>query len=324
MNIIQKLKKSCLIGRSGSGFLTGAKWEIVKKQKSDKKYIICNASEGELSVFKDEYLLRNYPEEVINGIKIALKTFPESEAYIYLRKDLYDKLGIKLKKIINKEKIKLFRETGGYLCGEETTLISSMEGCRDEPKIKPPYPPTHGLWGKPTLVNNVETFYYVSKIANNEYKKTRFVCISKNNKKLGIFEVSVNSSVKKILQETKTLPKNKFFVQVGGGACGEIMPGKNLNKPMCGIGSIVIYDDNMDVRKLMKKWINFYIKENCGKCAPCREGVYRIKEVLDSNKKIDWKLVKDILETMQLTSFCGLGTSMPTSFLSLMKLKCLK
>ncbi|MCD4706100.1 hypothetical protein K8R61_03400, partial [bacterium] len=239
---------------------------------------------------------------------------------IYLRKDLYLKFGAKLKKIIKKEKIKLFKETGGYLCGEETTLIASMEKKRREPKIKPPYPLQKGLNGRPTLINNVATFYYISKIEKQEYKKTRFYCLSGEIKNKGVFELPIDWSIKKILQKTKNYPKYDFFVQAGGGACGKIVFGKNLNKSVCGSGAIIVYNAKQDLTELMKKWINFYINENCGKCVPCREGIYRIREILNS-KKIDWKLLKDILEVMQETSFCGLGTSAPTAFLSLMEYK---
>jgi len=322
MDIVEKLKKSELIGRSGSGFSTGAKWEIIRNQKVDKIYIICNASEGELEVFKDEYLLKKYPKQIIDGIRVALETFPKSEAYIYLRKDLYKNLGKKLKQIIGRDKIKLFREPGGYLCGEETTLIETIERQRAEPKVKPPYPTVEGLWGKPTLVNNVETFYYINEINKNKYKKTRLICISGDIKKDNVYEVPVNWSVSKILKNTKNYPKNKFFVQVGGGACGDVRFSRELDKPMCGVGSIVIFDDEKtDPIELMRRWIKFYINENCGKCVPCREGVYRINEMLKEPEKIDWVLMRDILEVMQETSFCGLGISMPTGFLDLIEHK---
>lgn len=325
MDIIDKLKKSKIVGRSGSGFSVGAKWDIIKSQKANKKYIICNASEGELNVFKDEYLLRNKPWEVIGGIKIALETFPKSEAYIYLRKDLYKDLGKKLRKIIGKDKIKLFREPGGYLCGEETTLIETIEGSRAEPRLKPPYPPQKGLWGCPTLVNNTETFYYVNKVNKGEYKNTRLICISGDTGKKGVFEMPVNWSVRKILKETDNYPKNKFFVQVGGGACGKIRAGKDLDKGMCGIGSIVVFNDKKtDSIKLMKKWAEFYKKENCGKCVPCREGFYRINEILRDPKNINWEIFREILEVMQKTSFCGLGVSAPTGFLDLMEYRKIK
>ena len=324
---IQKLKKSNLLGRGGANFPTSVKWEIVKKIKSDQKYIIANASEGEPGVFKDKYLLENFPEEVIAGIKIALEAIDHSQAFLYLRKDLYNKLGGKLRKVIKNSKtdIKLVEEPGGYLCGEETTLIESMERKRWEPRMKPPYPPQKGLYGKPTLVNNIETFYYVSKIIKNEYQNTRFFCVSGAVKK-NIYELPIDWSVKKILEHSRLPLEKNFFVQVGGGACGEIRAGRDLNKPICGAGSIVVCPTDTDPVKLMKKWINFYIHQNCGKCAPCREGVYRIREILSRPKisKTDWALMKEILQTMSQTSFCGLGLSMPTGFLSLIKYKGIK
>lgn len=336
MDIIAKLKNSNITGRSGSGFSTGAKWSAVARAMAGNKslpkdavkasaYIICNASEGELGVFKDEYLLRNKPVDVIKGIRLALEIFPNSEAYIYLRKDLYKDLSGKLKKIIGKSKIKLFREPGGYLCGEETTLIETIEKKRAEPRIKPPYPPQKGLWGRPTLVNNTETFYYINKISQGEYKNTRLVCLSGDIKKKEVKEVPLNWSVRKILKETGNYPANKFFVQVGGGACGQIRAGKDLDKPMCGIGSIVVFDDKKtDTIGLMKKWTNFYLKENCGKCVPCREGFYRINEILKEPETINWASFREILEVMQKTSFCGLGLSAPTGFLGLMEYRKIK
>ena len=322
-NIFEKLKQAELLGRGGANFPTWLKWKAVKDAKADKKYIICNGSEGEPSVFKDEHLLKNYPEEVVNGVKIALENIDSSSAYIYLRKDLYRKFKKRLKKVIGELPIELFREPGGYLCGEETALIESMEGNRPEPRIKPPYPPQSGFKNQPTLINNVETFYYASKIAKGEYNKTRFYCVSGKVKNKGVYELPASSTVKEILIKTKNFSLNKFFVQVGGGVCGEILTGKGLENFVCGAGTIIVYNHRTDEIKLMKKWINFYINENCGKCAPCREGIYRVKEILRS-KNIDWDLMKEILENMQKTSFCGLGTSMPTAFLSLMEYKRMK
>lgn len=319
-DIFKKLEQAELLGRGGANFPVWLKWKAIRDIESDKKYIICNGSEGEPGVFKDEYLLKNYPEEIVNGVKIALENIGDSFAYIYLRKDLYRKFKKKLRKIIGESPIELFREPGGYLCGEETTLIESMEGNRHEPRIKPPYPPQLGFKNQPTLVNNVETFYYASKIAKSEYNKTRFYCISGEVKNSGIYELPVNWTIKKILNRTKNLPLNKFFVQVGGDACGKILSKEDLEKFVCGAGAIIVYNNKTDAIKLMKKWIGFYMNENCGKCVPCREGIYRVKEMLNS-ENIDWDLMKDILKTMQKTSFCGLGASMPAAFLSLMKYK---
>ena len=264
--IINKIKKSRLVGMGGAGFPTGLKWEIVKNAKANQKYIICNASEGEPDVFKDGYLLENYPQEVIEGIKIALSVFENSFAYIYLRKDYYQRFKNKLEKLIKGLPIVLFKETGGYLCGEETTLIESIEGQREEPRIRPPFPCRKGLFNCPTLINNAETFYYVAKVIENKYEQTRFYCLSGDLKKPGIYEMPLSFTIKKILEETGNFPEFDFFVQAGGGASGEILTSRELGRPVNGSGAIIVY--NLKKTKpilLMKKWINFYFEQNCGK-----------------------------------------------------------
>ena len=162
MKIISEIKRHNLLGRSGAAFPTALKWELVSKAKAKEKYIICNGSEGDPGAFKDGFILENYPQEVIAGIKIALEAIDNSSAYLYLRKDYYKKFD---KKLIKGLDIKLFKKTGGYLAGEETSVCAAIEGERPEPRIKPPFPSESGLWGCPTLINNVETFYCVAKIA---------------------------------------------------------------------------------------------------------------------------------------------------------------
>jgi len=316
-NIIKKLKQAGLTGKGGADFPTGLKWEMVKKARAGKKYIICNASEGEPDVFKDGFILENYPEKVILGIEIALKTINNSSAYIYLRQDYFQKFKNKLNKLIGELPIILFKETGGYLCGEETTLLESIEGKRKEPRVKPPYPPQAGLWGKPTLINNVETFYHVAQIAKNNYQKTRFYSLSGGIKKPGVYELPEKWTIAQILKETNNWPKNKFFVQAGGGATGKILTAKGLNQPVGGTGAIIVYSlQKTNPIHLMKKWAKFFLEENCGKCVPCREGVYRINELL-KEKKLDKKLLKDLLFVLEKTSFCPLGKSIATPFLGL-------
>lgn len=319
MNIIEKIKESGLTGRGGAGFPTGQKWESVKNASGDKKYVIVNASEGEPGVMKDGFILENYPEQVIEGVKIALETFANSEAYIYLRKDYYDKFKSKLVELTKDLPITLFKEPGGYLCGEESTLIESIEGNRFEPRIKPPFPTESGLYGCPTLVNNLETFYYVSKIAKDEYKGDRFYSITGDISNPGVFEFPENYSIDKILQETKNFPEKPFFVQVGGGASGIVKTHKELDEKASGAGLIIVYDkEKTNPDDLMKKWIDFYFNENCGKCVPCREGVYRIKEMLDGGN-IDEEKLKDILFALKESSFCPLGKSVTAPFETLMR-----
>ena len=317
MNIINKIEKANLSGRSGSAFPTALKWQMVKKEKAEKKYIICNGSEGEPNISKDGFILEKYPEEVIKGIKIALKTIDKSSAYLYLRKDYLQKFSRNLKKLIGNSKITLFKKPGGYLAGEETSICEAIEGKKPEPRTKPPFPTQVGLWGCPTLVNNLETFYYVAKIAENQYKGTRFYSISGNVKKEGVFELPENWPVKKILKETGNWPDFDFFVQIGGGASGQIMLPSELNQPAQGIGGIIVYDRRKtDFISLMKKWAEFFHKENCDKCLPCREGVFRIAEMLKKGK-IDKELLNDLLFVLDETSLCALGKNVARPFKSL-------
>jgi NADH:ubiquinone oxidoreductase subunit F (NADH-binding) len=324
MNIIEKIKESGLTGRGGAGFPTGAKWEAVKNAPGEKKYIIVNGSEGEPGVLKDGFILENYPEELVDGVKVALNTFPNSEAYIYLRKDYYDKYKAKLVEMTKDFPIILTREPGGYLCGEETTLIESIEGNRFEPRIRPPFPTEKGLFGYPTLINNLETFYWISKIVKDEYHKNRFYSLTGDISNPGVFEFSEDWSIEKILKETDNFPEKEFFVQVGGGAVGMIKSQtvkthEELHETVGGAGSIIVYDkEKTDLKKLMKKWIDFYFGENCGKCTPCREGVYRIKEMLDGDN-FEKEKIMDILFVLEETSFCPLGKGVAFPFKSLLK-----
>lgn len=318
-DIISKLKQSQLLGRSGSGFPTGLKWEIVKKAKAKKKYIICNGAEGEPGVFKDHFILKNYLEEVINGVKIALETIDNSAVFIYLRKDYFDKFENQLKEMIKDYPILLFKKKGGYLAGEETSICEIIEGRAGEPRIKPPQISNVGLFGSPTLINNVETFYYVSKIAKGEYDKTRFYTISGKVKNSGVFQLPINWSIKKILEKTNNYPKFKFFVKTGGKMTGEILLSKELNGQAKGAGAIVVYRATTKPSKLMKELSEFFMNENCDKCVPCREGMYRINEMFKKNK-VDEKLLDDIIFVLKKTSLCSLGRGAAFSFESIKKL----
>lgn len=312
--LIEQLKQSGLLGRSGSNFPVWKKWEAVKQATSAKKFVICNASEGEPEVFKDAFILENYLSEVIDGIKIAINEVGASTAYIYLNKNFYLKYKNKLFGLIENSPIELFEKPNGYLAGEETAILSAIEGRRVEPRIKPPYPTEKGLWGKPTLINNVETFYWVSKIAKVEYQNKRFYCVSGDpsagsgqvpNK--GVFELPESYSIEQILKETKNYPNFPFFLQVGGGVIGEILLDSELDKPIKGLASIIIFDkEKTNPMDLMKKWAEFLIQENCDQCAPCREGLYRIKESLQQ-PELNKKRLQEIFAVLEKTSLCPFG-----------------
>lgn len=318
-DIIKELKKYNLLGRSGSGFPTALKWELVKNSRADKKYIICNGSEGEPNNFKDEFILKNYPEIVVQGIKTALKTIDNSSAFIYLRKDYYKKFSNKLEKSIKDLPIELFKKRGNYLGGEETVICEVIEGKKPEPRIKPPFPSEKGLWGYPTLMNNVETFYCVGKISQGKYKKTRFYTLTGDIKNKGVYELPENYTINQILKKTNNYPNFDFFVQSGGGAMGEILLEKELNKEVEGIGCIVVFDaKKTDPFNLMKEWTSFFLAENCDKCTPCREGIYRIDEII-KKKKLDTQALNDIFLVLEKTSLCPLGKNASRPFKTLIK-----
>lgn len=318
MDIISQIKQSKLTGRGGAGFPTGVKWEIFKKAKAKKKYIICNASEGEPGILKDGHILEHYPEIVIKGIEIALKTFKNSSAYIYLRPDYYDRFQKRLKSLSKGLNISLFKKPrGGYLAGEETVVIANLENQeRLEPADRPPFPCTKGLFGMPTLINNTETFYSIAKISQGEYLKQRFYSISGIVKNPGVYLLKENYSIEKVLKETNNYPNFDFVVQVGGGASGEILLPKELKKPATGLAGLIVFKRQSDWMKIMKQWADFFHHANCDKCTPCREGSYRLREMLIKGK-INQKDFEDIISVLEQSSFCALGPGLAKPFESL-------
>jgi len=304
--IIKKLEKAQLCGRGGAGFLTSKKWQIFKEAQSDKKYIICNAAEGDPQLSKDGYILNSYLKDVVLGIKIALREFPGSIAYIYLRKDYFEKFHKELDSLIGKKPIRLFKKTGQYLAGEETALLESIEKRKAEPRKKPPYPCSQGLFNQPTLINNVETFYFISQIAKDRYKNEQFYCLSGNIKNKGVFKLKEGLTIKQVLEKTKNLPQKDFFVQAGG-TLGEFLLPDELDQKIRGLASIVVYSKKKNnPLSLAKKIIQFAMYQNCDKCTPCREGVYRLFE--EFNKKEQEKeILDDIFFVLEQTTLCPLG-----------------
>ncbi len=311
MNIIQKLKKANLIGRGGASFPVWKKWEAVKNAKSDKKYIICNASEGEPGVFKDGFIFKIHPERVIDGMSLAMEFLGANQAYIYINEAYYEKYSRILKKLINNRNIRIFKKPhrAGYIGGEETALLNNIEGGHAEPRLKPPYPTTEGLWGMPTLINNVETFYEVSLVNSGLYKEARFYTVSGDCIHHGVYELSRKKTIEEVLRLTNNYPDFDFFVQVGGDGAGEVFNSKQLNQKVGGAGSITIYSKaKHEPIDLIKNWVVFFRDESCGQCTPCREGTYRLKEILNKKEK-DWKIFFDLLENLDNTSLCALGRS---------------
>lgn len=322
-DIIEKLKLANLKGRGGAGFPTHLKWESVLKTNAPKKYIICNAAEGELDLKKDRYILENYLEDVISGINIALKTIDNSSAYIYLNKEYYSLFKEKLVNLIKDSEITLIEEDNGYIGGEESVAINFIEGEIPEPIKRPPFVSEKGLHNMPTLVNNVETFYYVSKINKDEYNNERFYMVVGEKIKGGIYELKEGMTIREVLKKTDNYLESPFYVQVGGGAVGEIMIDEEFDKLVIGEGFIRVISYEEDPYELMKKWAEFLVNGNCDKCTPCREGTYRILEMV-KKRKLDVEALEEIFLAQEKTSFCALGRGTPTPFRSLINKVILK
>jgi NADH:ubiquinone oxidoreductase subunit F (NADH-binding) len=322
-NIIDKLNKAKLVGRGGACFPTGLKWEMVKKAvdvlpaNDRKSYVVCNASEGEPGIEKDWHILVNYPDRLIDGMMLAIKYLKAEKGYIYLNPHYYKKISSKLKKRIGTLPIVVFYKdpSAGYVGGEESSALNHIEGKRIEPRLRPPFPPTTGLWGYPTLVNNVETFYDVSLVAENKYDNKRFYTINGDCLWNGTYELPEDLTIEQILRETENYPDYEFFVQAGGDAAGEVLRSDQLGKTI-GEGSITVYSViKHDPLELMRKWAKFFYEQSCGQCTPCREGTLRLYEVLNEDSP-DWKMAAAIMENLRTTSFCGLGTAAPVAISS--------
>jgi [NiFe] hydrogenase diaphorase moiety large subunit len=314
-NIIDKIKKANIVGRGGAAFPTAAKWEMVKRAEGSPKYVICNASEGEMGVFKDYFILEHHLEKMLKGMALAMDYLETKHAFINLNSDYYRKLKGRLLPALRKFKEKgydfvVFQEDPSYIGGEETALLNAIEGQRVQPRLKPPFPVESGYSGKPTLVNNVETFFDVALVDGGAYEKKRFYSVTGKAKNPGVWHLPTSLSLYEILRQTKNLPEFDFFVQVGGSASGIVLnQGQLKDHPMVGAGSIEIYRADMKPRDLLLKWFEFYDQESCGKCTPCREGTYHLHELLKNHKTIPWDEIMEIVEAMEKTSFCALGRS---------------
>lgn len=319
MDILGKIKEVGLKGCGGAFYPTADKWQAVKDSFAVKKYIVANGSEGEPNVTKDGWLLANHPEPVITGMKAALDFLKERKvtvkAYLYLNPIYYKKYATNLKKIIlaKNADIEIFKkpDDAGYIGGEETAALNDIEGKKIEPRLKPPFPTVSGLWGYPTIVNNIETFYHIGCLVDGKYKDVRFYSINGDCRKKGVFEFSDEMDIADILKSTDNWPDYRFFVQVGGGACGNILNDNQLDQPACGAMSLTLYNAEVwQPKEVLRKWIGFFMTESCGQCVPCREGTYRLFETINSPEP-NWQLVYDLLKNLGEASFCGLGLSVP-------------
>ena len=323
--VLDKVIESGLVGRGGAGYSTAVKWDRMSKNNHELIYMVVNGSEGEPLTKKDEYILDNKIEMLMRGVAYAYKLFSQTKTiYIYLRKDLYarykrdlERLGVKFGL-----PVEVFREPGGYLCGENTTLINTIDKKRWEPRLKPPYCSVCGIHEKPTLVNNIETYYRVAEIVEGKYDNNRFYTILGEIKNPGVYDEKNKIKLLKLLKKTSNNVNKDNFVQVGGGASGKYYFYDEFSDlgVDTGTGSIMVYDVKKNsFNKLVKQKVQFALEENCGKCTPCREGVYRLWEMCKNN--IKEKEYIDICDNMAKTSFCGLGQGVGASLLSLIEKK---
>ncbi len=324
-NILTKIEAAGLVGRGGASFSVAKKWAAVQDSLRKKKigYIVVNGAEGEPGVKKDGYLIKNYGEEVLNGVYLADKFFgPEKIKHIYffVNQEYYKNYVPGLKKILNAKKYSLLEkklkfivkpEVLTYISGEESALLNLIEGKKVEPRLKPPFPTSQGLFGAPTLINNTETFYNVSLVSKNKFANDRFYTINGSVRHRGVFKLSAELTIEEVLHQTNNFPTTKFFVQVGGEAAGEVLNSSQLSRPVEGAGSVMVYDlKKTNKEKLLKYWLNFYHEQSCGNCTICREGTYRLWE-LSNQKQHDKKLFNELITALEESSFCALGRSLP-------------
>ncbi len=362
--VINILKESKLRGRGGAGFSAGLKWEFAKKEESDKKYVCCNADEGDPGAFMDRSLLEGDPHSVIEAMIIAAYTIGSNEGYIYVRAEYpvaVNRLNIAIKQarelnllgnnILGTNfsfDLDLRLGSGAFVCGEETALINSIEGKRGEPNLKPPFPASKGLFNKPTLINNVETYANIPYILSGN--KDKFVSIGSEKSKgtkvfalggkinnTGLIEIPIGTSLEEILFDIcGGIPNNKEFKAAQtGGPSGGCIPKEHLDismdyeslasiGSMMGSGGLIVMDEDNCMVNIAEFFLNFTVDESCGKCVPCRVGTKRLEELL--NKITNGKGTLDDLDKLEElsnhikeSSLCGLGQSAPNPVLSTLK-----
>ncbi len=346
--IIEEVLESGLKGRGGAGFPTGMKWKFCAAEKADQKYIVCNADEGEPGTFKDREILDRVAYKVYAGMALAAQSIGATKGIVYLRgeyKFMLPQLRMELEgfhKMIHEIGYKFdidFRlGSGAYICGEESALFESIEGKRGEPRNKPPYPTQIGLYGKPTSINNVETFVNALIILNygsESYKKlgTRFstgakvFSISGDTPKAGIYELELGMSVLEFVNEFGD--GDTKAVQVGG-ASGFCVPRKLFASTVIGFegvptgGSMKLFNSSRSMYNVLHNYLDFFTEESCGQCTPCRVGCQQLLKGVQAIKKGEMKSnylteLTKLAGTMKVASKCGLGQSVGNAFNSIVE-----
>ena len=358
---IDIIKKSGLRGRGGGGFPTGLKWEFAAKNEADKKYVVCNADEGDPGAFMDRSILEGDPHSVLEAMAICGYTMGADEGVIYIRAEYplaIERLHIAIKQareygLLGKDilgtgfdfDITMRYGAGAFVCGEETALIHSMEGHRGEPTVKPPFPAESGYNGKPTNVNNVETFANIPAIINKgaewfasigteKSKGTKVFALAGKINNVGLIEVPMGTTLREVIFEIGGGIKDgkKFKAVQTGGPSGGCLTEKHLDTPidfdnliaagsMMGSGGMIVMDEDDCMVSMAKFYLDFTVEESCGKCAPCRIGNKRLYETLHKitdgkGTEHDLELLKNMSNVIKDTSLCGLGQTSPNPVLS--------
>jgi len=362
--VIETIKNSGLRGRGGGGFPTGLKWEITRKSAGDEKYIICNADEGDPGAFMDRSILEGDPHSVLEAMAIAGYAIGANHGVIYVRAEYplavnrlkasieqAESLGLLGNKILGSDfsfNISLSLGAGAFVCGEETSLISSIEGNRGEPNVKPPFPAEKGLWEKPTSINNVETFANVcpiilngdqwfASIGTEKSKGTKVFALAGKINNVGLIEVPMGTTLREIIYEVGGgIQGGKAFKAAQtGGPSGGCIPAQFLDLPidydslasigsMMGSGGLIIMDEDNCMVDIAKFYLEFTVDESCGKCTPCRIGNKRLFEKLQRITRGDGTLhtldsMKELGDIVKDCSLCGLGQTAPNPVLSTLR-----
>ena len=362
--IIATLKASGLRGMGGAGFPTGMKWEIVRNAPGEEHYIVCNADESEPGTIKDRFIMQTVPWLVIEGMIVAGLVTGSRKGILYIRHEYEEPREILQKEIDRcyREKLlgdrilgsdlnfdlEIFVSPGGYICGEESALLEAIEGKRAEPRNKPPFPGTNGLWNQPTVINNVETFTFATVIlmrgvdwfkaqGRNGAAGMKFVGISGDVNRPGIFEVPMGISYEELLQNYAggILDNRAVLAFAPSGPSSGYLPASMTNLPldwnavaaagsMVGSGAIVVVGEGRCMLDMALNAVRFYRNESCGKCVPCRMGSQKMVEMLTGwtegrSQDGDMRLLDDLSSAMKLTSICGLGQIVPAPIQSVLK-----
>lgn len=345
-DIINEIIDSGLKGRGGAGFPTGLKWKFARAQQSDIKYVVCNADEGEPGTFKDREILDQVPTKVLAGMAICAYCIGAKEGFIYLRAE-YNFMLNKLNEIVEnfnrkiKEsglnfEIQIRSGAGAYVCGEETALFESIEGKRGEPRNKPPFPTVAGLFGKPTVINNVETLVYTAMITHlgaqrfkelgtQDSRGSKVFSISGDTPKAGIYELELGMTVEDFVKEFGD--GDTKAVQVGG-ASGHCVPRKKFESTIIGFegiptgGSMMLFNSSRSMYNVLKDYLEFFTEESCGQCTPCRVGCQQLLKGIEAVKRGErpasyLEELKKLAQSMRIAAKCGLGQSVANPFISI-------